>query len=329
MIIKESRTLVTGAAGFIGSHLVEALHARGARVTALVHYDSRADLANLELIAPEVRSAVHVVSGDVEDPFFVASVTRGHDVVFHLAALIPIPHSYVAPASFVRANVYGTLNVLEACRTLGVRRLVNVSTSETYGTARYTPIDEAHPQQAQSPYAATKIGAEKLADSYYLSFGVPVTNVRPFNTYGPRQSARAVIPSIVSQALARNTIRLGSLDPVRDLTFVTDTAAGLIAIAEAEAAIGGTFNLGAGVGISVGDLARRALAIMGIEREIVTDEERVRPEKSEVLRLVCDASRARAMTGWCPAVTLDQGLERTIRFIEAHPHLFRPDVYAR
>ncbi len=329
MRVEGARVLVTGAGGFIGSHLVEALVRRGARVTAMVHYDARADHSNLELVAPDVRGAVEVVAGDVEDPYFVSSVVRGQDVVFHLAALIAIPFSYVAPASFVATNVTGTLAVLEACRTHGTRRLVHTSTSETYGSAQYTPIDEKHPLQGQSPYSASKIGADKLAESYHLSFGLPVATIRPFNTYGPRQSARAVIPTVISQALSSPTIRLGSLTPVRDLNFVLDTVEGFIAVAESDAAVGQVVNVGSGSAITIGDLVKLILRLMGVQKEIVTDEQRVRPEKSEVLTLLCDRRKAEAITGWKPQHTLEQGLAATIEFVRKNGDRFRPDVYNR
>lgn len=329
MRVEGAKVLVTGAGGFIGSHLVEVLARRGAKVTAMVHYDARADHSNLELVPADVRPSIEVVSGNVEDPYFVASAVRGHDVVFHLAALIAIPFSYVAPASFVATNVNGTLAVLEACRRHGTARLVHTSTSETYGTAQYTPIDEKHPLQGQSPYSASKIAADKLAESYYLSFGLPVATIRPFNTFGPRQSARAVIPTIISQALASPTIRLGSLTPVRDLNFVLDTVEGFIAVAESDAAIGEVVNVGSGSAISIGDLAQKVLQTMGVQKEIVTDAQRIRPEKSEVLTLLCDRRKAEALTGWRPRYTLEQGLSATIEFVRAHQGRFRPDVYNR
>jgi len=327
--IEGASVLVTGAGGFIGSHLVERLVRHGARVTAMIHYDARADWSNLELVAPEVAGAFEVISGDVEDPFFVSTAVKGKDVVFHLAALIAIPYSYVSPASFVTTNVQGTLNVLEACRAHGIARLVHTSTSETYGTAIYTPIDEKHPLQAQSPYSASKIGADKLAESYHLSFGVPVATIRPFNTYGPRQSARAVIPTIVSQALASPVIRLGSLTPVRDLNFVLDTADGFIAVAESDAAVGEVVNVGTGSAVTIGQLADTIQRIVGSNKKIVLDEARVRPEKSEVMQLLCDRSKAAELTGWAPRYTLEQGLAETVAFVAANLDRFRPGVFTR
>lgn len=329
MRIEGRDVLVTGAGGFIGSHLVERLVRGGARVRAMVHYDARPDHSNLELLAADVRAGIEVVSGNVEDPFFVSSAVKGREVVFHLAALIAIPYSYVAPASFVATNVQGTLNVLEACRVHGVARLVHTSTSETYGTARYTPIDERHPLQAQSPYSASKIGADKLAESYHLSFGLPVATIRPFNTYGPRQSARAVVPAIISQALSSPELRLGSLHPVRDLNFVQDTVRGFLAVAEADDAVGTVLNVGSGSSISIGELAALILRLMGLEKEIVTEAARVRPERSEVLTLLCDRRKAEAVAGWKPQVALEQGLADTIEFVRSHPERFRPEVYNR
>lgn len=324
-----AKTLVTGAGGFIGSHVVEALHAAGAKVTAMIHYDARPDNSNLELAAPEVRNAIQVVAGNIEDPHFVSSAVAGQDVVLHLAALIAIPYSYLAPTSYVRTNVDGTLNVLEACRQHKVARLVHTSTSEVYGTALYTPIDEKHPLQGQSPYSATKIGADKLAESYWNSFGTPVATLRPFNTYGPRQSARAVVPTIISQALFSNQVRLGSLSPVRDLTYVADTAAAFLAVAGSEAAVGQVVNAGSGSAVTIGDLAREVLALVGRDIPIVLDEERLRPERSEVMQLIADNSKLRELTEWSPLTPLRKGLIETIEFVRCHPERFRPDVYNR
>ncbi len=329
MKLDGKRVLVTGAGGFIGSHLVEALVDRGLQVSAMVHYDARPTLSNLEHCAPGVRDKIEILSGNIEDPFFVARAVEGHDVVFHLAALIAIPYSYVAPASYVRTNIEGTLNVLEACRLHKVEKLVHTSTSETYGTARYRPINEEHPLQGQSPYSATKIGADKLAESYYLSFDLPVATIRPFNTFGPRQSARAVIPTIISQALTQREVRLGSLDPLRDLTYVADTAAGFIAVAESDATIGGVTNCGNGEAISIGELAHKILSLLGMDKPIVSDAERIRPEKSEVMALICDRQRAKAIAGWEPKVPLEEGLRRTITFVEKNLDSFRPTHYNR
>jgi NAD dependent epimerase/dehydratase len=325
--IDGAKALVTGAGGFIGSHLVEALGSKGAEVTALVHYDARPGLSNLDLIDAKVLSATKVIAGNIEDPHFVRQVVPGHRFVFHLAALIPIPYSYIAPASYLRTNIEGTLNVLEACRLSPSTRLINVSTSETYGTARYVPINEEHPLQAQSPYAATKIAAEKLTESYSKSFGVLATTVKPFNTYGPRQSARAIVPTIVTQAISQPQLRLGSTSPIRDLTFVEDTVSGLLAIAECDDAIGQTLNLGTGEAVSVAQLVQLVFDIIGTSKPVLEEAARVRPASSEVLRLVCDAQRVRSLTGWQPRVQLREGLTRTIQFVRENPSLFRPDRY--
>jgi len=325
--VTRGRALVTGAGGFIGSHLVERLVRDGWEVRALVRYTSRAGLGDLDHLTTDVRSAIEIVHGNVEDPGAMRTVVAGCRTVFHLAALIGIPYSYTAPEQYVATNVLGTLNVLEASRT-GVDRVVSVSTSEVYGTARYTPIDENHPLQAQSPYAATKIGAEKLAQSYGLAFAMPVTIVRPFNTYGPRQSARAVIPTIISQMLARDEIRLGSLTPVRDFNFVGDTVAGMIAAADAETTPGDVFNIGSGLGVTIRDVVTRCLTLAGLERRVTADAARVRPDASEVFELVCDAARARNALAWRPKYTLDDGLRQTIDWIRAHPERYRPDEYA-
>jgi NAD dependent epimerase/dehydratase len=315
--LQQRRVLVTGAGGFIGSHLVETLVANGAIVRAFVHYNARNDWGNLEQLPAEVLGEVEVIGGDVQDPFSVARAVAGSDVVFHLAALIGIPYSYRAPKTYVDTNVMGTLNVLEAALKSGAERVVHTSTSETYGTAQYTPIDERHPLVGQSPYSASKIGADKIAESYYRSMGLGVATLRPFNTYGPRQSLRAVIPTIIAQALHGDTVKLGSLEPVRDFTFVTDTSRAFIAIAIADGVVGQTLNAGSGQGITIGDLARLILRLTDSEAELVHDEQRVRPEASEVFELVCDASRLHDLTGWRPAVSLDAGLEATIAWMQS------------
>jgi nucleoside-diphosphate-sugar epimerase len=265
--------------------------------------------------------------GDIGDPFGVARAVAGRDQVFHLAALIGIPYSYVAPQAYVETNVTGTLNVLEAVRANSGTRLVHTSTSETYGTARYTPIDEEHPLQGQSPYSASKIGADKMVESYVRSFELPATTLRPFNTYGPRQSLRAVIPTITAQALAGDVVRLGSLSPVRDFTFVTDTAKAFVAVAESEAALGGTFNAGNGKGIAVGELARLILEILGSNARIETDETRVRPEASEVFTLLADTRAISQATGWQAEVGLRDGLAQTVEYIRDHLPRLKPALY--
>jgi NAD dependent epimerase/dehydratase len=313
------RVLVTGAAGFIGSFLVELLVREGFQVRAFVHYNSSGRWPNLEKVPSDVRQQVEVVAGDIADAGSITAAVKGCSHVFHLAALIGIPYSYVAPASYVQTNVVGTLNVLDACRALGVERLVHTSTSETYGSAQYVPIDEKHPMVGQSPYSATKIGADKLAESYWLSFQTPVTTVRPFNTYGPRQSQRAIIPTIIAQALAGGKLRLGNLDPVRDLTFVTDTAHGFLAAARSAQALGETINLGVGSGPSVRDLVEKIGKFLGRTLEVETDTTRVRPQGSEVVRLISDNRKAQKLTGWTPRVDLDAGLAQTIEHVRKYP----------
>jgi NAD dependent epimerase/dehydratase len=324
---ENKKVLVTGAGGFIGSHLVERLVELGARVRALVRYNSRNDWGLLELLPAAVKEHLEVVAGDITDPFGVARALAGCEVVFHLAALIAIPYSYTAPSQFVAVNCGGTLNLLEAARQQGAERFVHTSTSETYGTAQYTPIDEKHSLRGQSPYAASKIGADKLAESYYLSFGVPVATIRPFNTYGPRQSARAVIPTIISQALNGELIRLGSLSPVRDLNYVSDTVEGFIKVAESPRAVGEVINIGSGKSVSIGELAGKIVDLLGGNKRIVTEDERVRPEASEVLELLCDHRKARELIGWEPRVSLEEGLAGTIKFIRENLSRYKPDIY--
>jgi NAD dependent epimerase/dehydratase len=318
--------LVTGAGGFIGSHLVQALLDRGARVRAFVRYTSRPDAGNLRLVAaPEGR--LETVAGDLRDPSAVLGAMRGCEYVFHLGALIAIPYSYIHPVEVVHTNVVGTLNVLEAARITGPRRVVHTSTSEVYGSAQRVPMDERHPLKGQSPYSASKIGADKLAESYYCAFGLDVVTVRPFNTFGPRQSARAVIPTVITQLLAGQVVRLGSLTPTRDFTYVTDTVNGFLAAAAAEHAVGREINLGNDKEISVGDLTRLIASLMGREALIAEGEERVRPSQSEVTRLRADATLARELLGWRPDVSIADGLRRTIEWIESNQDRYRVGHY--
>jgi NAD dependent epimerase/dehydratase len=310
--LKGKKVLVTGADGFIGSHLVEALVAHGADVTAFCYYNSFNSWGWLDTVPAGVMDAVDVFMGDIRDPHGVRTALAGADVVFHLAALIGIPFSYHSPDSYVDTNVKGTLNVLQAARDLELERVVVTSTSEVYGTAQYVPIDEKHPRQGQSPYSASKIGADAMAESFYRSFGLPVTIVRPFNTYGPRQSARAVIPTIITQLMAgAEELHLGALHPTRDLTYATDSASGFIALGECDDAVGRDVNLGVGDEISIGDLAKLLMEIVDREVPIVSEDARQRPEKSEVERLLSDNSLAKSLSGWTPRVSLREGLTRT------------------
>jgi NAD dependent epimerase/dehydratase len=319
--------LVTGAGGFIGSHLAERLVELGARVRAAVRYNSRNDWGLLELLPAAVKANLEISPGDITDPFWTSRLVEGCEVIFHLAALIAIPYSYIAPAQFVAVNCTGILNLLEAARRAGVERFVHTSTSETYGTAQYTPIDEKHPVHGQSPYAASKIGADKLAESYHLSFEVPVATLRPFNTFGPGQSARAVIPTIICQGLDNEVIRLGLLTPRRDFLFVKDTVAGFIKMAESPAALGEVINIGSGIGISIGELAQRISALLGGSKKVVHDEARFRPPDSEVMELLCDNRKARDLLGWEPQVSLEEGLQATIAFIRRHRDRYKPEMY--
>ena len=320
------RVLVTGAGGFIGSHLTERLVALGAEVRALVHYNALGSAGWLD--HSPVRESAHVMAGDICDRDSVRRATEGREVVFHLAALIAIPYSYHAPESYIRTNIQGTLNVLQAARETGAGCVVHTSTSEVYGTAQYVPIDEAHPLQGQSPYSASKIGADKIAEAFHLSFGVPVVTVRPFNTFGPRQSARAVIPTIIAQLLAGEKVRLGSLHPTRDLNFVANTVEGFVQAAAAPAALGQTINLGTGREISVGVLAETIARLMGRPISIQSEDQRIRPDKSEVERLLASHARAASLLGWTPAVTLEDGLQRTIEWLAANRAQYRPHAYA-
>jgi len=323
----DKEVLVTGAGGFIGSHLVDDLLSRGANVTAFVHYNARNDWGMLEGRYNDKTPNLNVIAGDVTDSLFVKKAVSEKEYVFHLAALIGIPYSYTAPESYVNTNVKGTLNVMQACLESGVDRVVHTSTSEVYGTAQYTPIDEKHPLQGQSPYSASKIGADKIAESFYYSFDVPVTIMRPFNTYGPRQSTRAVIPTIITQALTSNEIKLGSLTPVRDLTYVTDTVQGFIKMAESKKTAGKTINTGSGRSITIGDLADIIIKLINPNISIVCEKVRVRPEKSEVMELLCDNRLALKLAGWQPEYTLEQGLTQTIEWMKTHISSYKPGVY--
>jgi NDP-hexose 4,6-dehydratase len=323
---------ITGADGFIGSHLVETLVVSGHRIRAMVQYNSFGSWGWLESLDPEVLASVEVIPGDVRDRDSVLALMTGADMVCHLAALIAIPYSYQAPWSYLETNTGGTLNVLEAGRTLGTSRIVCTSTSEVYGSARFVPMDETHPLQAQSPYAASKVGADKLVESYHLSFGLPVVTLRPFNTYGPRQSARAVIPTVIAQlASGRRQIALGSVTPTRDFNFVLDTAGAFHAVLEApvDDVIGRTFNAGSGLEMSVGDTVTLIADLMGTSVEIRVKDERRRPERSEVNRLVSDSSAIESAASWKPSHTLTEGLTATIEWFCSPGNLsqYKPDQY--
>lgn len=320
--------LVTGADGFIGSHLTEELVKRGEKVRAFCYYNSFGSCGWIDTLPPEIRNEIETFSGDIRDPNGVRTAMRGQQRVYHLAALVAIPFSYHSPDSYVDTNIKGTLNVLNAARELGTERIMVTSTSEVYGTAIYVPIDEKHPYQGQSPYSATKIGADRLAESFYRSFDLPVSIVRPFNTYGPRQSGRAVIPTIISQLIAgQSEIKLGKLSPTRDFNYVKDTAAGFMAIADCPEAIGQELNIATGVEHSIGDLANELIAQINPSAKIVCEEERLRPEKSEVNRLMGDSTKLRAMTGWAPKYTFEQGLAETIDFIRNNLDSYKVGQY--
>jgi NAD dependent epimerase/dehydratase len=325
--LKAIQVLVTGSGGFIGSHLTQRLVASGFRVRSFVHYNSRNDWGQLQMIPAAVLDEIEVVPGDIQDPFAVRKAVQGCEVVYHLASLIAIPYSYTAPHAYISVNIGGALNVLEASLREGVRRVVHTSTSECYGTARYAPIDENHPLQGQSPYSASKIGADMIAESYFRSFGLPVVTVRPFNTFGPRQSARAVIPTIISQILSSGAVRLGSLTPTRDLNFVDDTVEGFMLAGATTGIEGQTINIGSGREISIGDLAQQVIQLIGIEAKIEIDSARLRPPKSEVERLICDNSKARRLLGWAPNITLENGLRQTIEWLKSNLNRYKPDIY--
>ena len=324
MNITGKKILLTGADGFIGSHLVEALLRRGCDVRCFVYYNSFGNWGWLDTLPNEILRSLDVFAGDIRDPNGVAEAMNGCDIVFHLAALIAIPFSYHSPDSYVDTNIKGTLNVLQAAKRHAVERVLVTSTSEVYGTAQYAPIDEKHPFQGQSPYSATKIGADRLSESFYRSFETPVVIVRPFNTYGPRQSARAVIPTIMTQLLMGETqLHLGSLNPTRDFNYVGDTVRGFIALAEADAAIGREVNIATGTEHTIGDVARMLIAHINPEASIVEDEKRLRPDASEVFRLIGDNTLLTSMTGWKPEYDLREGLARTVEWFRVPDNLRR------
>lgn len=327
-MLKGKKVLVTGSEGFIGSHLTERLVEIGAKVTALVQYNSNNNWGWLESFDKNTLDSIEIVTGDIREYDGMKRIIKGQDIVFHLAALIAIPYSYLSPMAYVRTNIEGTVNVLEACREYGIERVIHTSTSETYGTALYVPIDEKHPLQGQSPYSASKIGADKMAESYYRSFNLPVSTIRPFNTYGPRQSARAVIPTIITQILSGKTeIKLGSITPTRDFNFVLDTAEAFIEVASSDKTIGEVVNAGSNYEISIGELVKKISYIIGKDIDIICDEDRLRPKNSEVERLWADNKKIKELTGWEPKYSLDEGLKITIAWLEKSLKLYKTDIY--
>ncbi len=329
---KNKKVLVTGAGGFIGSHLTERLVELGADVSALIRYNSRNDWGMVELFPEETKEKINVMTGDIKDSDAMRWAAKDIDIIFHLASLIPIPYSYIHPRESIETNTIGTLNVLMAAKENNVERMIHTSTSETYGTAQYIPIDEKHLLQGQSPYSASKIGADKIVESFYLSYGLPVATLRPFNVYGPRQSARAVIPTIITQALTKNEVFLGSKHPTRDLTYVSDTVEGFIKIAEADnCVLGEVINIGSNFEISIGDLANKIVSLISKDTnkdiKIKFDESRLRPDKSEVERLWVDNRKAKKFMNWEPKVSLDEGLKRTIEWISKNINRYKIDIY--
>lgn len=330
-MLKNKRVLITGADGFIGSHLTEKLLNLGCSVKAFVKYDKGVDTKLLNILTPEFRNNVMLVAGDIRDPDAVRQAAKDIDIIFHLAAIVSIPYSYVNPREVIETNTIGTLNVLMAGKENNVEKIVHTSTSEVYGTAQYVPIDEKHPLQGQSPYSASKIGADKIAESFHRSFNTPVATIRPFNQYGPRQSARAVIPTIITQALTGNTVRLGSLTPTRDFTFVFDTVDAFIRIAESPNTVGEVLNIGSGTEISIGDLANKIIEIINKVGDksvsVVFEEGRKRPEKSEVNRLLADVTKAKKLIEWQAKTPLDDGLKLTIQWISKSLEKYNPEKY--
>lgn len=327
MFWEDKKVLVTGAGGFIGSHLVEQLVMLDSDVKAFVRYNSRNDYGLIEVLPEDIQGELTVVVGDLRDSDSVNNAVKGVDIVLHLGASISIPYSYVSPNSYVATNIVGTMNVLNAVKEYSVQKMAHTSSSEVYGTALYVPIDERHPLQAQSPYSASKIGADKLVESYHLSYGLPVTTVRPFNTYGPRQSSRAVIPTIITQALTRDEVHLGATTPTRDFSYVEDTTSAFIKAAESPESVGQVMNFGSGKEISIGDLADKIITLVGRDVRIISDEDRIRPEKSEVNRLLADVTKARALIGWEPQFSLADGLRNVIDWVSEHLDRYKTNVY--
>lgn len=321
------QVLITGAGGFIGSHLSEKLVNLGANVTAFVHYNSRGDIGLLNFISKEILSNIKIVCGDMKDPCAIINLVKGKEIIFHLAALIGIPYSYVNPIDYVQTNVLGTSYLLNASLSEDIEKFIHTSTSEVYGTAQYVPIDEKHPIVGQSPYSASKIAADKMAESFHRTFNLPVSIIRPFNTYGPRQSARAVIPTIITQALLQNVVKLGSVKTIRDLTYIQDTVNGFIKIAEIEESVGEVINIGSSKEISIGDLAQKIFNFIDKNPKIETDEQRIRPHASEVERLMADTKKAKNILNWAPNISIDEGLKMTIAWISKNLNLYKTNLY--
>ncbi len=329
MFFKNRKVFVTGAGGFIGSHLIEALFKLGCgKIKAHVHYNSQNRWGHIESLHENIKKNIEIVPGDLRDPFGLRKAVKGMDIIFHLGAIISIPYSYIAPQSLLETNANGTLNVLQAVLEEGIEKVIHTSTSEVYGTALYIPIDEKHPLQAQSPYSASKVAADKIAESYYRTYDLPVAVVRPFNTYGPRQSARAIIPTILSQILNKNKkIKVGSLFPIRDMNYVEDTVNGFLQAARSEKSIGEVINIGSGSGVSIKELIEKIIVLFNVEVEIETEKSRMRPEKSEVNQLICDNKKAKELLNWEPKVSLEEGLKRTKEYIEHNLEQYKSEIY--
>jgi len=324
---QDKKVIVTGSEGFIGSHLTEKLIELGARVTAFVLYNSFNTYGWIDTFKREIKENINIFVGDVRDELCIRKALKNQDVVFHLAALVSIPYSYYSPRSYFETNALGTLNIIQSAREFEVMKVIHTSTSEVYGTAVYTPIDEKHPIQGQSPYSASKISADKIAESFYKSFDVPVAVIRPFNTFGPRQSARAVIPNIISQALTKNEINLGNVSTIRDMNYIKDTVQGFIEIAQSDKSVGEVINIGSGRGLTIREIVNTIIKLLNKNIKINLDEKRVRPEKSEVGVLICDYEKAKKLISWTPKFTFEEGLIETIEWIKDNLKYFKPEIY--
>lgn len=326
---KSKRVLITGAGGFIGSHVVEAFLKSGAQITALVHYNSRDSYGNLELLGKEVLKNIKIVSGDITDNAQVRKITKGHDVIIHLAALIGIPYSFSSVESYIRTNIQGTFNLLDAAKENGVERFIATSTSEVYGTVKNTSITETHPLHPQSPYAASKVGSDKMAESFYHAFNLPVVILRPFNNYGPRQSTRAIIPTVITQALSGKSIKVGDTSTVRDFLYVKDCAQAFLKAADQKGILGETINIGTGKGILISQMIKKVQKIIGKNITVVPDQQRIRPNTSEVKKLVCDNKKAKKLLGWQPQTNFEDGLTETIEWFKNNMGLYKVGKYSQ